>query len=59
MLFLGWAGHNLYRYNWLWLGAFQVIALHCIRQRALVPGRLPRRVPYLEGRPALLRPSAA
>jgi O-antigen ligase len=34
LLFMGWAGHNLYRYNWLWFAAFQAIALHCIRLKA-------------------------
>jgi hypothetical protein len=45
LLFTGWAGHNLYRYNWVWLAAFQAIALHCVRTRgAAVPaaGSLPR-----------------
>ena len=27
LLFLGYGSHNLYRYTWLWFGAFQVIAL--------------------------------
>ena len=59
LLFLGWAGHNLYRYNWLWLAAFQAIALHCIRRRAAVAQREPRRFLSHFGRPsAILRPSA-
>ncbi len=33
LLLTGWAGHNLYRYNWTWLAAFQGIALHCLRLR--------------------------
>jgi O-antigen ligase len=33
LLVMGWAGHNLYRYNWQWFAAFQAIALHCLRQR--------------------------
>ncbi len=42
LLLMGWAGHNLFRYNWLWFAAFQAVALHCIRlnsarQTALVP----------------------
>jgi O-antigen ligase len=45
LLFLGWAGHNLYRYNWLWLGAFQVIALYCVRQRTAFAATAPRRLP--------------
>jgi O-antigen ligase len=59
LLFIGWAGHNLYRYNWLWLAAFQAVALHCIRRRAAQAERQPRRTPFLFGRrPAALRPSA-
>jgi O-antigen ligase len=48
MLLMGWAGHNLYRYNWQWLAAFQAVALHCIRSKAAVAAtagvriRLPR-----------------
>jgi O-antigen ligase len=34
LLVMGWAGHNLYRYNWEWFAAFQAIALHCVRLRA-------------------------
>lgn len=34
LLFMGMGGHNLYRYNWMWFGAFQIIALHCARTRA-------------------------
>ena len=34
LLFMGLGGHNLFRYNWLWFGAFQLIALHIARQRA-------------------------
>jgi O-antigen ligase len=34
LLVMGWAGHNLYRYNWQWFAAFQAIALHCVRLRA-------------------------
>jgi hypothetical protein len=36
LLFMGIGGHNLYRYNWMWYGAFQIIAVHCARQRFLV-----------------------
>lgn len=31
LLVMGWGGHNLFRFNWLWYGAFQVIAVHCVR----------------------------
>lgn len=34
LLIMGWGGHNLYRYNWLWFGAFQAIAISCIRAPA-------------------------
>jgi hypothetical protein len=27
-------GHNLFRYNWLWLGAFQAIALKCAQDES-------------------------
>jgi hypothetical protein len=33
LLFEGCAGHNLFRYSWLWYGGFLVIARHCVRQR--------------------------
>jgi O-antigen ligase len=48
LLFLGWAGHNLYRYNWLWFASFQIVAVHCIRAKASSPGA-GRRLPYLVG----------
>ncbi len=35
MLFLlGYGGHNLMRFNWLWCGAFAGAAVHFLRQRA-------------------------
>lgn len=40
LLLFGCAGHNLYRYNWLWLAAVQVVAVHCLRHRA---ARMPSR----------------
>jgi O-antigen ligase len=30
LLLMGLAGHSLYRYTWLWFGAFQAIGLHCL-----------------------------
>jgi O-antigen ligase len=33
LLLLGCAGHNLYRYNWLWLAAFEVVAVRCLRMQ--------------------------
>jgi hypothetical protein len=35
LLLMGFGGHNLYRYTWLWFAAFQAIALDCIRRHAL------------------------
>jgi len=37
LLFFGFGGHNLYRYNWLWFGAFEAIALYCLRHREEMP----------------------
>jgi len=37
MLIMGIGSHNLYRYTWMWFGAFQGIALHCLRLRARMP----------------------
>lgn len=34
LLFMGFGGHNLFRYNWLWFGAFQLVAVHVARCRA-------------------------
>jgi hypothetical protein len=54
LLFLGLAGHNLYRYIWIWLAAFQAVAVHCAREKALatdhVAGPVPIRIPYLRDR---------
>ena len=36
LLFLGMAGHNLFRFYWVWFAAFQAVALHCLRRRAAV-----------------------
>jgi hypothetical protein len=33
LLFLGFGGHNLFRYSWLWYGGFVIIARQCIQQR--------------------------
>lgn len=33
LLLLGCAGHSLYRYNWRWFAAFQILAVHCVRKR--------------------------
>jgi O-antigen ligase len=47
LLFLGMAGHNLFRFYWIWFAAFQAVALHCIRRRAVVvePSWQPAAVP--------------
>jgi O-antigen ligase len=37
MLVMGIGSHNLYRYTWMWFGAFQGIALHCLRLRSRMP----------------------
>jgi hypothetical protein len=34
MLVMGIGSHNLYRYTWMWFGAFQGIALYCLRLRS-------------------------
>jgi hypothetical protein len=34
LLFMGTAGHNLFRYNWIWFAAFQIAALQVARRRA-------------------------
>jgi O-antigen ligase len=34
LVVMGLGGHNLYRYNWMWMGAFQAIALHVLQQAA-------------------------
>lgn len=35
LLIMGWAGHNLFRYNWQWYAAFSVCSTYCLRQRLL------------------------
>jgi hypothetical protein len=35
MLFLGLSGHNGYRYTWIWLAAFQAIALALMKEKVL------------------------
>jgi O-antigen ligase len=37
MLVMGIGGHNLYRYTWMWFGAFQGIGLYCLRLRSRMP----------------------
>jgi O-antigen ligase len=34
LLLLGCAGHNLYRYNWVWLAAFEVVAIRGLQEQA-------------------------
>ncbi len=52
LLLQGMGGHNLYRYNWLWLAAFQAVALRCLRARA-APSVLFRRATSVMRRPQL------
>src|SRR5262249_3263821 len=37
LLVMGFGGHNLFRYTWLWVGTFQAVALHCSRQDTRKP----------------------
>jgi O-antigen ligase len=68
LLFIGWSGHSLFRYYWVWYAAFQVAALHCTRTlptlSAPVTARLPwlvapRRLPHRAADPVSLRLPAA
>jgi hypothetical protein len=34
LMLMGFGGHGLLRYNWLWFGAFQILTLRCARQEA-------------------------
>jgi hypothetical protein len=33
LLFLGLAGHNLFRYTWLWYGAFSLLSLNALKSK--------------------------
>jgi hypothetical protein len=33
LLFLGWGAHSLFRFTWLWYGAFLVVARHLVSER--------------------------
>jgi O-antigen ligase len=33
LLFMGFFGHNLFRFTWLWYGGFLIIARHCLEVR--------------------------
>jgi membrane-bound metal-dependent hydrolase YbcI (DUF457 family) len=33
LLFMGFFGHNLFRFTWLWYGGFLLVAVHCLKQR--------------------------
>lgn len=37
LLAMGVGGNNLYRYTWMWYGAFQLIALRIVQSRARTP----------------------
>ncbi len=42
LLVLGNFGHSLYRYNWIWFGAFSIVARYCVEQRlARAAGTVP------------------
>lgn len=47
LLFNGNFGHNLYRYNWLWVGAIGVLSIHFLRRELQQSGaqRTPRAAP--------------
>jgi hypothetical protein len=52
LLFEGNLGHNLFRHNWLWFGAFLIVARHCVELRhagGMLAGLVPR--------PGLARPA--
>lgn len=36
LLVMGCAGHNLYRYNWIWFAAFGSVVLNCLRDRKAI-----------------------
>lgn len=62
LLFMGIGGHDLYRYNWMWYGAIQAIALHCVYVRTTTrTDPAMQRLPYLRGprTPAWARPRLA
>jgi len=45
LLFEGNLGHNLFRHNWLWFGAFLIVARHCVdwrHARGAIAGIMPR-----------------
>jgi hypothetical protein len=50
LLFEGIAGHNLFRFSWLWFGAFLTIARHCVEARAV--GLAPVRQTVIRQAPA-------
>ena len=52
MLIMGIGSHNLYRYTWMWFGAFQGIALHCLRLRARKPVEMTHHEDEPEWQPA-------
>jgi O-antigen ligase len=51
MLFMGIGSHNLYRYTWMWFGAFQGIALHCLRLRTRMSVEMTHHEGELEWQP--------
>lgn len=59
MLFLGIFGHNLFRHNWLWYGAFLIVAVDCARRRASVSGLATVTAPTRWVRPTVWAPQNA
>jgi O-antigen ligase len=37
LLLMGFGGHNLFRYTWIWYGAFQAVAMRCAMQWLAYP----------------------
>jgi hypothetical protein len=58
MLIMGCGSHNLYRYTWMWFGAFQGIALHCLRLRARMPVEMTHHENEVECQPPYPLPHA-
>jgi O-antigen ligase len=55
LLFFGLGGHNLFRFTWLWYGAFAALALRFLKDRCNVQVQEPCRQTYDEAQPAAPR----
>jgi O-antigen ligase len=53
LFLLGWGGHNLSRYNWLWFGAFTSLAVHFLRVRTLLTSEVESVHPVITKTPQL------